>query len=130
MPLPELFFQMLKWGLGPALVSVYISYYLDRQTCGDLPEIRQSYSTIGWRLLNCFGFAAITVFLLLPPLLSMQAQEGASWDSAKLRFVGIGTTFFVAFGLALAAQFGLRKPTPQGARRAVVSQADDLLPAI
>jgi hypothetical protein len=41
----------------------------------------------------------------------MSAQEGAVWDSAKLRFVATGTTFFVAFGLALAAQFALRKGT-------------------
>src|SRR5262245_43150847 len=55
-------------GLGPALVCVYISYYLDRQTSADLPNINHSSSTVAWRLLNCFGFATITVFLLLPPL--------------------------------------------------------------
>jgi hypothetical protein len=119
MPIPDLFFEMLKWGMGPALVCVYISYYLDRQICGDLPDIDQSYSTVGWRLLNCFAFAAITVFLLLPSLLGMQSEAGASWDSAKLRFVGTGTIFFIAFGLALAAQFALRKRTPQDASRVV-----------
>lgn len=105
-----IFYSMLKWGLGPALITTYISYYLDRQTCGDLPDINHSRSTFAWRLLNCIGFAAMTVFLLLPPLLSMNAQ-GGSWDSAKLRFVATGTTFCVAFGLALAAQFALRKGT-------------------
>jgi hypothetical protein len=130
MAFPELFVEMLKWGLGPALVSVYISYYLDRQTCGDLPDIKQSHSTVEWRLLNCFGFAATTVFLLLPALLSLQAQAGASWDSAKLRFVGTGTTFFVAFGLALAARFALRKPMPQAAGRLVVPSVDSLNHAI
>jgi hypothetical protein len=43
-PLYQLYFVMLKWGLGPALVSVYISYYLDRQTFQDLPDIDQLYS--------------------------------------------------------------------------------------
>jgi len=38
-------------------------------------------------------------------------QPDASWDSAKLRFVATGTTFCVALGLALAAQFALRKGT-------------------
>src|SRR5262249_48139806 len=33
MPYPDLYFRMVRWGLGPALVSVYISYYLDRQAC-------------------------------------------------------------------------------------------------
>src|SRR5262249_54645308 len=103
----------LKWGIGPALIGVYISYYLDRQTCPDLPNINPSYSTVGWRLLNCFGFAAITLFLLLPPLLALKAEPDAAWDTSKLRFVATGTMFFIAFGLALAAQFALRKGTPE-----------------
>ena len=94
-PFAILYYRMLRWGLGPALVSVYISYY--------------SVATAGWRLLNCFGFAATTVFLLLPPLLSLTAPEGATWESSKLRFIAAGTTFCVTFGLALAAQFALRK---------------------
>ena len=53
----------------------------------------------------------MTVFLLLPPLLSIQAQPDANWDAAKLRFVATGTMFFVAFGMAVAAQFALRKGT-------------------
>ena len=73
-PVLQLFSEMLAWGFGPALVCVYISYYLDRQTWRDLPDIDHSYSTLAWRLLNCLGFAIVTVFLLLPPLLSIQAQ--------------------------------------------------------
>jgi hypothetical protein len=111
MPLLELFRQTLQWGLGPALVAVYISYYLDRQTCYDLPDINHSSVTVGWRLLNCIGFAAITLFLMIPPLLMLEAQPGAVWDIAKLRFVASGTVFFIALGLALAAQFALRKGT-------------------
>jgi len=113
MPLLEVYRNTLKWGIGPALIGVYISYYLDRQTCPDLPNINHSYSTIGWRLLNCFGFAAITLFLLLPPLLALKAEPDAAWDTSKLRFVATGTMFFIAFGLALAAQFALRKGTPE-----------------
>jgi hypothetical protein len=108
-PFAALYYRMLKWGLGPALVSVYISYYLDRQSCPDLPDIDGSTETIGWRLLNCFGFAVTTLFLFLPPLLSLTAPEGATWESSKLRFIAAGTTFCVTFGLALAAQFALRK---------------------
>ena len=108
----QVFYEMLKWGLAPALVAVYISYYLDRQTYRDLPDIDHSRATFGWRLVNCFGFAAVSVFLLLPTLLSLKVEQpDASWDSAKLRFVATGTTFCVALGLALAAQFALRKGT-------------------
>jgi hypothetical protein len=115
MPFLEVFYSMLKWGLGPALVAVYISYYLDRQTCDDLPDINHSYSTIGWRLLNCIGFATITLFFLLPPLLALETNPSAAWDTPKLRFVASGTVFFVALGLAVAAQFALRKGTRQTA---------------
>jgi hypothetical protein len=108
----QVFYEMLKWGLAPALVAVYISYYLDRQTYRDLPDIDHSRATFGWRLVNCFGFAAVSVFLLLPTLLSLKVEQpDAGWDSAKLRFVATGTTFCVALGLALAAQFALRKGT-------------------
>ena len=114
MTLLALFYQMLQWGLGPALVAVYISYYLDRQTCHDLPDINHSSATVGWRLLNCIGFAAVMLFLMLPPLLAIKAQDGDAWDTDKLRFVASGTVFFIALGLAIAGQFALRKGT-QGA---------------
>jgi hypothetical protein len=39
----------------------------------------------------------------------MVAQEGAIWETNKLRFIAAGTTFCLAFGLALAAQFALKK---------------------
>jgi hypothetical protein len=110
-PLLGVFYEMLKWGVGPAMVAVYISYYLDRQTCHDLPDINHSRATVGWRLLNCIGFAAITLFLLLPPLLAIEAQPGMAWDASKLRFVASGTVFLLALGLAIAAQFALRKGT-------------------
>jgi hypothetical protein len=111
MPLLAVFYEMLQWGFGPALVAVYISYYLDRQTCHDLPDINQSRETIGWRMLNCIGFAALTLFLMLPPLLAIQAQPNIAWDVSKLRFVSSGTVFLIALGLAIAAQFALRKGT-------------------
>jgi hypothetical protein len=109
-PLYLLYSGMLKWGLGSALVCVYVSYYLDRQTYADLPDIVHSFRTLGWRLVNCFGFAAATLVLLLPALLALRASaEVAPWNDYKLRFVASGTTFCVTFGLALAAQFALRK---------------------
>ena len=109
MPYPDLYFSMLKWGLGPALVSVYISYYFDRQACSDLPDIDSSVATLWRRLFNCFCFAFATVFLLLPNLLSLTAP--AIWVASKLQFIATGTTFSMAPGLALAAQFALKKET-------------------
>jgi hypothetical protein len=75
----------------------------------DLPNIDHSSKTLGWRLLNCFVFAAMTLFILLPPLLALQARSGATWDTSKLQFVASGATFCVALGLAVAAQFAIRK---------------------
>jgi hypothetical protein len=111
-PLLGIYYNMLKWGWGPALVSVYISYYLDRQTHHDLPNIDHTVATIGWRLANCFGFASVTLILMLPLLLSLNASAGNSWDAVKLRFVAAGATFCLTLALALAAQFALRRGTP------------------
>jgi hypothetical protein len=107
--LVTLYSDLMKWGLGPALVCVYISYYLDRQTCADLPDIVHSTETIVWRVLNCFGFASFTLLMLLPWLLAVQSYPDSAWTAAKLHFVSSGATFCAVFGLALAAQFALRK---------------------
>jgi hypothetical protein len=112
LPLLQLYVAMLKWGWGPALVCVYISYYLDRQTYLDLPNIDHSTATIGWRLANCFAFATGTIVLLLPLLLALVAPPGNTWDSVKLRVVATGTTFCLTLALALAAQFALRQAAP------------------
>ena len=124
-----LYCDILKWGLGPALVCVYISYYLDRQTYADLPDIVHSSRTLGRRLLNCFGFAALNLFLLLPPLLALPASSDCTWNEYKLRFVASGATFCVALGLALAAQFALRKTgeAKAAARVAAGGQAPAIL---
>jgi hypothetical protein len=107
--LVTLYSELMKWGLGPALVCVYISYYLDRQTCADLPDIVHSTETIAWRVLNCFGFASFTLLMLLPWLLKVQSYPDSAWTAAKLHFVSSGATFCAVLGLALAAQFALRK---------------------
>jgi hypothetical protein len=43
------------------------------------------------------------------PKIPERLQSDATWELAKLQFVAAGSTFAVAFGLALAAQFALRK---------------------
>jgi hypothetical protein len=48
---------------------------------------------------------------MLPPLLAIEAQPNIAWDVSKLRFVSSGTVFLIALGLAIAAQFALRKGT-------------------
>jgi hypothetical protein len=48
---------------------------------------------------------------MLPPLLAIKVPAGETWDVDKLRFVSSGTVFLLALGLAIAAQFALRKET-------------------
>jgi hypothetical protein len=100
----------MKWGTGPALVCVYISYYLDRQNCADMPSLDQSTATVGWRALNAFGFATGVLLLLLPALMSIGQVPipDDPWSGAKLRTVASGTLFAMTFALALAAQFCVR----------------------
>jgi hypothetical protein len=104
------FATRLKWGVGPAIIAVFISYYMDRQTSSALPDINQSRGTAAWRFAVSLSLALATVVLLLPPLLSLPAPPVGDWSREKLHAVAIGTTFMITFGLALAAQFALRKP--------------------
>ncbi len=104
------FAARLKWGLGPAIIAVFISYYMDRQTSSALPDINQSRETVVWRVGVSLSLALATLVLLLPPLLSLPKPVVGDWSREKLQFVAIGTTFMITFGLALAAQFALRKP--------------------
>lgn len=110
MDLWPLFVRNMRWGMGPAFVCIYISYYLDRQSCVDMPSIDHSAATIGWRLLNAFAFAGAIVLLLLPALMSIGQIPVADdpWTAAKLRTVATGTLFAMTFALALAAQFAVR----------------------
>jgi hypothetical protein len=103
----------LEWGIGPAIIAVFISYYMDRQTSSTLPDINQSHGSIAWRIVVSLLLALATVVMLLPPLLSLKAAVGAPWSAEKLRLVAVGTTFFISFSLAMAAQFALRKPNAQ-----------------
>jgi hypothetical protein len=105
-----LFATRLKWGVGPAIIAVFISYYMDRQTSSALPDIDQSRGTVAWRFGVSLALALATLVLLLPPLLSLPAPAVGDWSREKLHFVAVGTTFLIMFGLALTAQFALRKP--------------------
>ena len=100
----------LKWGVGPAILAVFISYYMDRRTSNALPDINQSRGSVGWRIAVSLLVALVTIVLLLPPLLALPKPAVGDWSREKLHAVAIGATFFIAFGLALAAQFALRKP--------------------
>jgi hypothetical protein len=110
MPFISIFGAELKWGVGPAIIAVFISYYMDRQTSSALPDINQSRGTIAWRFAVSLALALATLVLLLPPLLSLPAPVVGDWSREKLHAVAIGTTFMITFGLAFAAQFALRKP--------------------
>jgi hypothetical protein len=103
----EAYANLLRWGVGPGLVAVCITWFMDRQISSDLPNI--DTSMIAKRVFNSFAFALFTLVLQLPQLLTILATGGA-WDTSKLRAVAAGVTFTIALTLALVAQFGLRRP--------------------
>jgi hypothetical protein len=99
---------MLQWSIGPGLIAICITYFMDRQLSSDLPDIDRSI--VARRIVNSVIFAVFTIVLQLPPLLALDASTDAAWDRNKLRFVAVGTTFVVTLALALVSQFGLRIP--------------------
>jgi hypothetical protein len=103
----EAYFNLIRWGIGPGLVAVCVTWFMDRQISSDLPNI--DTSMIAKRVVNSLAFALFTLVLQLPQLLTIHAT-GGSWDTNKLRAVAAGVTFAIALTLALVAQFGLRHP--------------------
>jgi hypothetical protein len=113
------YYNMLRWGIGPGLVAVCITYFMDRQLSSDLPNI--DTSIVLRRVVTSFALACFIIVLQLPQLLSLRAAPDAAWNTDKLRVVALGATFVVTLSLALVAQFGLRPPrqhTPLAAQPA------------
>jgi hypothetical protein len=103
--------NMLQWGIGPGVIAVYVSYFLDRQTSSALPDVVHSHNSIVTRIETSFWFALLTIIIQLPPLLSFKPYSASAWSNPKLHFVAAGTTFLLTLSLGIVAQFGLRKPT-------------------
>jgi hypothetical protein len=103
----ETFAYELRWGVGPAIISVFISYYMDRERSAALPGVVRTWNSVLWRVLLSLLVALVAIVLLLVPLLGISAPPGSVWSTDKLRFVAVGSTFFVLFSLAMVAQFGI-----------------------
>jgi hypothetical protein len=105
------YYNMLRWGIGPGLVAVCITYFMDRQLSSDLPNI--DTSIVLRRVVTSVALACFIIVLQLPQLLSLRAAPDAAWNTDKLRVVALGATFVVTLSLALVAQFGLRPSRQQ-----------------
>ena len=100
----EAYCNLLRWGVGPGLVAVCITWFMDRQISSELPDI--DTSIIARRVVVSFIFSVFTLVLQFPQLLTITAN-GGTWDQNKLRAVAAGVTFTLTLTLALVAQFGL-----------------------
>jgi hypothetical protein len=117
----EAYCNLLRWGVGPGLVAVCITWFMDRQISSDLPNI--DTSMIAKRVFNSLAFALFTLVLQFPQLLTIPPTDGA-WDQNKLRTVAAGVTFTIALTLALVAQFALRHPRPNNDSAIVMAPAE------
>lgn len=95
------------WSIGPALICVYINHYLDRQIDPTRPNI-ETPRLYPWRRL---GYATLfTILVIIVTLPSMPTiQSHGPWELSKLRFISMGTIFFITMIMALTAQFALTK---------------------
>lgn len=96
------------WSIGPALIAVYINYYLDRQADPAKEDIDQRRSTILSRLMSAVGFTLAIVLLTLL-IIAAQHLDGNLWSEDKTRVIVLGTVTLITFALCLVAQFGLVK---------------------
>jgi hypothetical protein len=96
------------WSISPALTSIYINYYLDRQADPAKEDIVQIPGTFVARLLSAFGFTlTIVIFTIL--IVAYQHFAGNIWSLEETRVVVVGTVALITISLCLVAQFGLRK---------------------
>jgi hypothetical protein len=99
--------RALPWSLGPALICVYINYFLDRHTDSRLPNIDAQSEPLPLRAFYAMLFTLAIMLLTLPSLPNIALPEGAVWPIGKLRVVSMGTIFYITFALALVAQLTL-----------------------
>src|SRR5262245_1485127 len=91
--------------------TVYIAYYMDRQTDPSLPDVDQDDRTTLGRVLQAGLFTVLVLVVQLPPTLTLPRTDDSTtlWNREKLQVVIMGTVFVRALTLALVAQFGLHK---------------------
>jgi hypothetical protein len=98
----------MPWSIGPALNSLYINYYLDRQADPAKEDIVQTRETIVPRLISALAFTTIIVILSLL-IVAYQRLVGNIWSREETQVIVVGTIALITFSLCLVAQFGLRK---------------------
>jgi hypothetical protein len=106
--------RALPWSVGPALVSLYINNFLDRQADPTRPNIDSSRSTALRRLASATGFTLFILCLTWPSISQLQSRR-SDWSDEKLHFVLASAISIINFSLCFVAQFGL--PAPAGSDR-------------
>jgi hypothetical protein len=98
-----------RWAIGPALICVYINHFLDRQIDPTRPNIGPPHENQLLRIGHALLFTLLVVASALPSIPAIHAREDSPWEVSKLRFVSMGTIFFITMAMSLAAQFALAK---------------------
>jgi ABC-type amino acid transport substrate-binding protein len=105
-------YRNIKWGISPAVVSIYIAYHVDRQIDPLLPDIGSfEHWRLPQRLMSCVFFGILVTGFSVLPTLSISVSRSA-WPVGKLQIVIIGTTFIIGLIMALVGEFLLTAPTP------------------
>jgi hypothetical protein len=109
-------YKNVKWGISPAVVSIYMAYHVDRQIDPLLPDIGSfEHWRLPQRLMSCVFFGIlVTGFSVLPTLAISVSQP--PWPVGKLQIVIIGTIFIIGLTMALVGEFLLVAPTPASDR--------------
>jgi polar amino acid transport system substrate-binding protein len=105
-------YDNVKWGISPAVVSIYVAYHVDRQIDPLLPNIGSSeHWRLSQRLMSCVFFAILVTGFSALPTLSISISR-SPWPVGKLQIVIIGTIFIIGLAMALVGEFLLVAPTP------------------
>jgi ABC-type amino acid transport substrate-binding protein len=109
-------YNNIKWGISPAVVSIYMAYHVDRQIDPLLPDLGSfEHWRFPQRLMSCVFFGILVTGFSALPTLSISVSRSA-WPVGKLQLVIIGTTFITGLIMALVGEFLLITPTPASDR--------------
>ncbi len=94
------FIQHMRWGILPALMCGFVAYRMDTPVC----ESEALSKLVKTAVLRFLGWGSVAVIVML------YATDDLTIQESNLRFILVGTAFFVVGLLGASARFKIARP--------------------
>jgi hypothetical protein len=102
--LADKFFNSLQWVVPPAVICVYIVYFLDKRIDPGLPDVNFGPKTRVRRTLRCLALAALLMLGEAVPVENLP-ESTSGWSTPKRQTVILGVTFVTCLTMGFLAEF-------------------------